>query len=437
MLSQRAKNVWKYVFPAMLSNVCFFLFTVVDGIFVGQGIGSDALGAINIVYPIVMVVGALLMLATIGGVTITAIRLGRGDDEGANSAFMHSMLLAFAIGAFFTMVGVFFAKPICALLGANDTFLKLATDYLFWYSLFTLPSAMSQGLQGFCRNDGSPGIVTVAVVVSTLCNIFLDWLFIFPLNMGTAGAAIATGISQVIALLITSSHYIRKAGKLRIRMPKLEWKLIKKIVVRGLPEGIAQLATPVMTFCMNLVLFAQIGDIGINAFAVISYVASFTLAVFFGTGEGLQPLFGQSYGAKAEQDLKYYFRVGMTISVVGSIAVIGLILLFCCPICVMFGAKPDVLDYVIEAMPLYAWGFVPMAVNAMISSYLYSTKRSGYAIVLNILRSLVVSAAVILLLPAVFGADSIWLTFGIYELIVAAVSVVLLKVSERHGLVFK
>lgn len=437
MLSQRAKNVWKYVFPAMLSNVCFFLFSVVDGIFVGQGIGSNALGAVNIVYPIVMVVGALLMLATIGGVTITAIRLGRGDEEGANTAFMHSMILAFAIGAFFTVIGVFFAKPICVLLGANDTFLKLAADYLFWYSLFTIPSAMSQGLQGFCRNDGSPGLVTVAVVISTLCNIFLDWLFIFPLAMGTAGAAIATGVSQVIALLITSIHYIRKTGKLRIRLPKPEWKLLKKIIVRGLPEGIAQLATPVMTFCMNLVLAARIGDIGINAFAVISYVASFTLAVFFGTGEGLQPLFGQSYGAKAEKDLKYYFRVGMTISVVGGIAVIGLIILFCRPICRMFGAEPGVLDYVVEAMPFYAWGFVPMAVNAMVSAYLYSTKRSGYAIVLNVLRSLVVSAAVILLVPAVFGADSVWLTFGIYELVVAVISVVLLKVSERNGIVFK
>lgn len=165
MLSQQAKNVWKYVFPAMLSNVCFFLFSVVDGIFVGRGIGSNALGAVNIVYPIVMVVGALLMLTTIGGVTITAVRLGRGDEEGANIAFMHSMILTFFIGAFFTVIGVFFARPICVLLGAGDTFLKLAADYLFWYSLFTIPSAMSQGLQGFCRNDGSPGLVTVAVVI--------------------------------------------------------------------------------------------------------------------------------------------------------------------------------------------------------------------------------------------------------------------------------
>ncbi|MCM1124988.1 MAG: MATE family efflux transporter [Lachnospiraceae bacterium] len=437
MLSHQAKNVCKYVFPAMLSNVCFFLFSVVDGIFVGQGIGSNALGAVNIVYPIVMVVGALLMLATIGGVTITAVRLGRGDEKGANTAFMHSMLLTLFIGAFFTVIGVFFARPICVLLGAGDTFLKLAADYLFWYSLFTIPSAMSQNLQGFCRNDGSPGLVTVAVVISTLCNIFLDWLFIFPLAMGTAGAALATGISQVVALLIASVHFFRKAGQLRIRIPKPEWKLFKKIVVRGLPEGIAQLATPVMTFCMNLVLAAQIGDVGINAFAVISYVASFTLAVFFGTSEGLQPLFGQSYGAQAEKNLKYYFRSGMIINIVGSIAVIGLIILFGRPICVLFGAEPDVLDYVVKAMPLYAWGFVPMAVNAMISSYLYSTKRSGYAIVLNILRSLVVSVAVILLLPAVLGADSVWLTFGIYELIVAAISVILLKASQKNGLAFK
>ena len=266
MLSQRAKNVWKYVLPTMLSSLSMFLFTIVDGIFVGNGVGTDALGAVNIAFPVVMVVNALYMLATIGGVTVAAIRFGRGDDEGAEKVFMHSVFFTLAIGVLFTVIGLLFSKPICALLGANETFLGLAADYLFWYMLFAIPSGIAVCLQGFCRNDGAPGLVSIAVIVSSLCNIFLDWLYIYPLKMGTAGAAIATGISQTLAMLIVLTHYFRKTGKLRFHFLKLEGALFQKIILRGLPEAIAQFSTPVMTLCMNLVLANKIGDVGINAF---------------------------------------------------------------------------------------------------------------------------------------------------------------------------
>lgn len=436
MLSQRAKNVWKYVLPTMLSSLSMFLFTIVDGIFVGNGVGTDALGAVNIAFPVVMVVNALYMLATIGGVTVAAIRFGRGDDEGAEKVFMHSVFFTLAIGVLFTVIGLLFSKPICALLGANETFLGLAADYLFWYMLFAIPSGIAVCLQGFCRNDGVPGLVSIAVIVSSLCNIFLDWLYIYPLKMGTAGAAIATGISQTLSMLIVLTHYFRKTGKLRFHFLKLEGALFQKIILRGLPEAIAQFSTPVMTLCMNLVLANKIGDVGINAFSVICYIASFSLAVFFGTSEGLQPLFGQSYGAKNEKDLKFYYRVGIALNIIGSAVVVGFILVFCRPVCSLFGADEETLNYVVKAMPMFAWGFVAMAVNVMISAYFYSTKRSSYAIVINILRSMIVNTAIILLLPAMFGAGIIWYTFGIYELIVAVISIALLKYSERNGVVF-
>lgn len=311
MPNQHAKNVFQYVVPTMLSNVCFFLFTVVDGIFVGNGIGTNGLGAVNIVLPFTMIVAALFMLASIGGVTVFAIRLGRGDETGANQVFMHAMLAVGAIAVLLSAAGVFFPDAICSLLGANETFHRLSREYLFWYSLFIIPSGLSMCLQHFCRNDGSPGLVSLAVLVSTACNILGDWLLIFPLHMETASAAIATGVSQTVLLLIMLTHFIRKKGILRFHKPKLEGKLLRKIALRGLPEGIGQLATPVTTLCMNLVLVSKIGDIGVNAFSVISYVASFTIAIFFGTSEGLQPLFGQSYGARNEKDLKFYFCISL------------------------------------------------------------------------------------------------------------------------------
>lgn len=437
MSSLRTKNAVKYVVPTMLSNVCFFLFTVVDGIFVGRGVGTNGLGAVNLVLPFTMIVAALFMLINIGGVTMVAVHLGRNDEDGANRIFRHGMLMLGCVAVILSASGVFFADPICTLLGADETFHQLSVDYLFWYSVFIIPSGFSMGLQNYCRNDGAPGLVSIAVMISTAFNIFGDWLLIFPFSMGTKGAAIATGISQTIALLIMLTHFIRKNGILRFGKTRLDGAIFRDIVIHGLPEGIGQLATPIMTLCMNLVLVSMIGDIGVNAFAVISYVASFTVAVFFGTSEGLQPLFGQSYGAKNERDLKFYFRTGILINFFGSMIVTGFILLLSRQICKLFGADPVTLEYTLKVMPLYSWGFIIMAFNVMISAYLYSTERTAQAVVINFLRSIAVSAGVILILPRVAGADIIWFTFGIYEAIVLVVAVILLKHSERNGIIFK
>ena len=437
MQTSRRKQLITYVAPAILTNACIFLFTVIDGIFVGNGVGSDALGAVNIAMPFVMIATAINMLTSIGGVTVTAIRLGRGDTQGANQAFMHSLTANFAIAVIVTLLGVCATQPLARMLGADDAYLPMVSDYLFWWALFAIPCALSLNFQSFCRNDGSPMLVGVATVLSTVLNIFLDWLFVFPLHMGIMGAALATGISQTVSWLIVLGHFVLKKGVLRIQRFKPEGKLYRKVLFRGLPEMIAQFATPVTTICMNHVLIANLGDIGINAFSIISYIASLALSVLAGASEGLQPLFGQSYGAKNEKDLKYFFRSGLWISAIGSTLIIVLVVIFGRPICSLFGASGETLEYTVKYLPQYAWGFIVAGVNVMISAYFYSTKRSKQAIALNVLRSLVLNTAIILGFPVLFGGSVVWFTFGIYELLVLVAAVIQLRLSERNGVVYQ
>lgn len=437
MSSSGMKNIIKYVLPMILSNVCFFMFTIIDAVFVGRGVGTNALGAINLVSPFIMVVGAINMLISVGGVAIYAVRIGRGDIEGGNKVFRHGMLFMVCAAAILSFIGVFFADKVCTLLGANETFHHLAVEYLFWYSIFIIPSAISMGLQNYCRNDNAPGLVSIVVIVTTVCNIFGDWLLIYPMAWGTKGAAIATGISQTLGLLVILSHFIRKQGNLRFGKIKLEKSLFKEIIVHGLPEGISQLATPVMTFCMNMVLIDMVGDLGVNAFSAISYIASFSMAVFFGASEGLQPLFGQSYGAKKKEDLKFYFKAGLKISFFGSAAVTILAVLFGGYIGSLFGTDAVTREYMLKVLPQFAVGFIATAVNVMISSYLYSTERSLLALNISVLRSIIVNAAVILILPYVFGESIIWFSLLIYEVIVLIIAVALLKHSEKTGIHFK
>lgn len=437
MESSRGKNIFRNVAPAILSNACVFLFSVVDGIFVGNGAGSQALGAVNLALPFVLLAQALNAMSSIGGVTITAIRFGRGDKEGAQNAFMHSFTLNFIVGIFITLCGSVFTGTVCGLLGATDSYLSLVKEYVFWYALFAIPNALSLNLQFFCRNDGSPGLVAVTNVVSSALNIFLDWLFVFPMQMGVMGAAVATGISQTVGLLIILLHYVLKKGDLRIRKYKPQGKLFRKIVFRGLPEAIAQFSTPVTTLCMNRVLMTAFGDIGINAFAIISYLSSFTMSLFFGASEGMQPLFGQAYGAKKDDDLKHYYRAGQLISIIGSALCVAVYVLFPHLLCQLFGASGETLEFTSIHMWEYCWGFIVGSINTMMSAYFYSTKRSSQAISLNIVRSLVMNSLIITFLPMIFGSAVVWHTFGIYEVIVLIIAICLKKVSERKGIVYR
>lgn len=272
MMSLRNKTIFKNVAPAILANACVFLFSVVDGIFVGNGAGSQALGAVNIALPFVLLAQALNAMASIGGVTITAIRFGRGDKNGAQNAFMHSFTLNLAVGILITLLGSVFTGAVCGLFGASENYLPLVKEYVFWYALFAM-------------------------------------------QMGVMGAAVATGISQTVGLLVILTHYILKKGNLRICRYRPQGSLFRKIIFRGLPEGIAQFSTPVTTLCMN-----------------------YTLMATFGASEGMQPLFGQAYGAKEDDNLKYYYRAGQIISIVGSMLCVAIYVIFPHFLCKLFGA---------------------------------------------------------------------------------------------------
>lgn len=199
-MSAQSKKLRRYIIPSMISNVAFFILTIVDGMFVGNGVGTDALGAVSLSMPYVMIGSAVSVLFTIGGVSVAAIRLGRGDDMGANQVFMHSLTGVISVFAILTFVGTLFSDQVAILLGANETYHDMVSTYVFWYSLFFIPAGLFTCLSNFCRNDGEPQLSSIACVVCMGFNIFGDWLLVFPLQKGIAGAAFATGASQLFAV---------------------------------------------------------------------------------------------------------------------------------------------------------------------------------------------------------------------------------------------
>lgn len=426
------KQIVHYVAPAILTNACSFLFSVVDGLFVGNGVGTDALAAVNICVPFVTISIALNMLPSIGGITIGAVRMGGKNTDGANEVFRHSVTFSLILGVVLTLLGTLASGPLATMLGATATYHSMAQDYLFWWSLFIIPNFLSMNLQGFCRNDGQPVLVAVATVAGTLVNVFLDWLLVYPLQKGVAGAAIATGASQVTTLLIVLSHFILKKGVLRFGGYQPVRKLFVQIMYRGMPEMIAQFSSPIMTLWMNRTLGRYIGDVGVNTFSVISYISSLTLAILFGASEGMQPLLGQSYGAGKDKDVDHYFKVGLYIATIGSAIIIALFCIFDVPLAKIFGARGLILEEICKYILPFSWGFIFAGANSMVSSYLYSTMHSRPAIVLNLVRSFATNTFCILVLPIIFGKGIIWYTYGISEVLVSLLAIALVFSVRKH-----
>lgn len=214
-MNTKTKSLFGYILPALGGSFVTYLYNVVDGIFVGQGVGPAALGAVNIGVPFITFVVAVAAMFPMGGATIVAIRMGRADKNGANHAFMTAFSLTILISIILMTTGMAFSRQIVDLSGAkklSEEMRKMSAEYLFYYSAFSIPMLMSTCLSVFVRNDGSPMLSFVGMCTGAASNIFLDWLFIFPLHMGVTGAAVASGLGQILSVLVLLSHFILKKG---------------------------------------------------------------------------------------------------------------------------------------------------------------------------------------------------------------------------------
>lgn len=411
-MNAKTKSLIDYIFPALGGLFVTYLYNVVDGIFVGQGVGSAALGAVNIGVPFITFVVAIAAMFPMGGATVVAIRMGRGDKAGANHAFMTALSLTILLSTILMIVGMAFSGQIVDLSGAKELsaeMREMSAQYLFYYSAFSIPMLMSTCLSVFIRNDGSPTLAFVGMCTGAVANIFLDWLFIFPLNMGVIGAAVASGLGQVFSVLVLLTHFLRKKGELRIMPFQIDFLLIKKICKRGVPEAVTQFTTPVTALCYNLMLASLIGDIGISTFSVLSFIYSLANAILSGVAQGLQPLWGRCYGRQDTAEMGWYFRCGIIINGILSVLIYGALFFFDEPVIRIFNRDEELVRTASAVLPLFSLSFIPMALNLIYTAFLFSTKRTGAANVIAISRGMIVKSLAILCMPVLFGSDSIWI----------------------------
>ena len=346
---------------------------------------------------------------------------------------MTAFSLTLLVSALLMTIGMGVSRQIVDICGARDLsaeMRQMAKQYLFCCSAFSVPMLIGLCLAVFVRNDGSPALSFIGMCVGAVTNIFLDWLFIFPLRMGIAGAAIATGLGQVMTVLLLLTHFLRKKGGLCIRRFRISGTLIGKVCKRGVPEAVTQLTTPVTALCYNLMLARLIGDIGVSAFSVLSFIYSLANAILSGVAQGLQPLWGRYYGRKDTGELKWYFHSGLMINLALSILIYGGLFFLDEPIIRVFNKEPELTAAASAALPMFALSFIPMALNLIYTAYFFSTKRTGTADAIAVSRGIIVKAWMVFCLPLTFGTEAIWFAPLAAELVTLSAAIVLGRTSR-------
>ena len=427
----RRKIFFAYVIPSIGAMLVTSLYVVVDGIFVGQGVGHNALGAINIAGPFIMVVVALAMMVTVGGATLSAISLARKEDEKASRYFTISMLLIVVIAALMTLITSIWPEQIVRFLGADDILAEESACYLKYFVMFCVFFCSSSALAAFVRNDGSPNLSFIGMVIGGVSNIFLDWLFIFPLDMGIKGSAIASGLGQILSCAILISHFFMKKSRLKLSLKGFKGGDIVEICKRGTPEFMNQLFQPITVLCYNLLAMKVFGSIGVDAFSIVYYVLTITVAVFVGLTQGTQPLISTAYGENDEEGRKYFFRLGAVVNLALAVLVYVIVALLGKQIIWCFNDNKELIEIGYKCMLIYGISFIPTSLMIVIISDYTAKKQTAKALILSSIRCLVLIPLFVFVTPMMFGDSTLWLGITIAEIVALLIAIIIEKIFNK------
>ncbi|MFD3158096.1 MATE family efflux transporter [Haloimpatiens sp. FM7330] len=426
------KSLWrefmKYAVPSVIGMMVSALYVVVDGIFVGRGVGASALGSINVAVPMTTLLIAITMMITMGGAAVMSIKFGEGKEKEANNVFLQSILLIVVITGIVSIIGVIFPDQLGRMLGASDELLKGTSEYIRYYSLFGIGFSGSLALSAFVRNDGNPNLAMISLIVGACTNITLDYIFIFIFGWGIAGAAVASGLGQLSSVFLLLTHFIKRKGKLKIYIPKIKKEDSIRILKAGTPEFMVQISPAITIFAFNQVIIASIGEIGVAAYSIISYISTVLIALFIGISQGIQPLLSYNYGKGKYEKVDKVFKMGLKTNFGASIIIYVLLLIFGNDIISIFNENQQLIKLTYDAMIIYAFSFIIASINIVNVTYYQSTERSKIGNIISSSRGMIFTIVFLIIIPHILGEIGIWISIVLAELCTLVVVIYFRKI---------
>ena len=405
----------KYAIPSAFSMFISALYTIIDGIFVGQGVGDAALAAVNIVLPFTVILVGMANMMAVGGWALVSKNIGAKEIDKAVNIFRQVCKFLLILSIVISIICVIFTNQIVKLLGATKNLQGLAVDYLRFYALFSIPNLIGIVLNSFVRNDQKPKLAMVSIISGAITNIILDYVFIFKFGFGIKGAAIATGLGQIVTVSILLPHFIMKKGYLSFGNVEISFKTIKEFCTIGFPSFFAQGSYSIIVLLHNIALVNYVGEIGISAYSILNYLTTNIYMVLYGITLGVQPLVSYNYGKKDGEKMLGFFRITAISNIVITVVFVIISFVFGPSLISIFTNDIQIAKMSYDALKIACLSYFAVGLNLNNLVYYQAIEMPKYSNLSCILRSVVYLPVCLFILGRLFGITGIWTSAIISE----------------------
>lgn len=405
--------LWEYSLPAVVGMLVLSLYNVIDRIFIGQGVGADAIGGLAITFPVMNISAAIGLLIGAGAAARVSILLGAKDQRGAEQVLGNALVLILVNAIIYLAIFAIFIDEILVQFGASEATLPYARDFMMWLLPGMLVMNVMFSFNSIMRSSGYPAKAMVTMIIGTIANVILAPIFIFWLDMGIKGAAIATDISMMISCVIVMRHFFDKSKTLHFvkGIYRLRWSVVCPIMAIGAAPSLVNVAGSAINAIINNSLYEYGGDSAVAAAGIFTTYTSLLVTVVVGICQGLQPIIGYNYGAGRYDRLKRAFWLatiaGLLVTTIG--AVFGKT---CADLIARaFTIDQNLIDATVNGLSISLTSFYVVGFQIVATTFLQSLGLAGKSIFLSLVRQAIFLIPFLLILPTYFGLDGVWASF--------------------------
>lgn len=423
----------KYAIPAIIAMTAVSLYNMVDSIFIGQGVGAIAISGLAITFPFMNIAAAFGSLVGVGASTLVSVKLGQKDYGTARRVLGNVLVMNVLIGTLFTFISLMFLDPILYFFGASEQTIGYARDYITIILLGNIITHMYLGLNSVLRSSGNPMQAMIMTITTVVLNVILDPIFIFVLQWGMRGAAIATVLSQTVSLVWLLLVFSDKNRLLHfhkeIFKPKLS--IIRNMLAIGLSPFLMHIASSVIVILINNGLKQYSGDLAIGAYGIINRFAFMFVMIVIGLNQGMQPIAGYNYGARRTDRVMKVLRVTAFFATIITTTAFLLGELIPEYIARVFTTDRELIELSVYGLRICVLFFPLIGAQMVIANFFQSIGMANKAIFLSLIRQVIVLIPCLLILPRFFGLTGIWMSMPVSDFISAVASAIMICIQLK------
>lgn len=403
------KLLFKLALPTVTAQIINMLYNIVDRIYIGHipDIGADALTGVGVCMPLIMIVSAFAALVGYGGAPRASISMGTGDNRSAEKILGNCFTALLLISAALTAVLLVFNRTFLMAFGASENTIRYAVDYMNIYAAGTVFVQITLGMNMFITAQGFAKTGMLSVLIGAAANIILDPIFIFGLDMGVQGAALATVLSQAMSCAWVLAFLFGKKTHLKIKKENLllKSKVILPSLALGLSTFIMQASESVISVCFNASLLRYGGDTAVGAMTILTSVMQFAMLPLQGLGQGAQPIISYNYGAGNTERVKSAFKLLLITSMCYATLLWAAVMLFPQAFAAMFTSEPELLAFTKKALRIYMACMLLFGIQMACQMTFTSLGNAKASITVAVVRKFVLLIPLIYIMPQIFPAD--------------------------------